>query len=106
MDSRKSELGIFFKPPQLDAGKINATEYFKKCLSREELNKLFPGKVINYVQINFIPNHAYQKGDVLSNMDGMTMMSLEFSDGTKESIRWKEPKPESVSSIKPSTKDD
>jgi hypothetical protein len=105
MDSRKKDVSDFFKPKLSDANVVTAKEYFIKCLGREELNKLFPNKEITYIQIHFIPHHDYLKGDVISNLDGMTMMSLEFSDGTKESIRWKDPKvkcDKSLSTDKPS----
>lgn len=104
MESRKTDPSDFFKSKPSDAD-IAAREYLKKYLSREEINRLFPNKEITYIQINFIPHREYTKGDVISNMDGMTMMTLEFSDGTKASIRWKDPKAESVSLIKPSISD-
>lgn len=64
----------------------------KNHMSRHELNKCFPGKEISYMQVHYIKHQEYQKGDVISNIEGMTVISIEFTDGSKESIRWKDTK--------------
>lgn len=55
----------------------------KKHMGRHELNQFFPGKEISYMQVHYIKHQEYQKGDVIS---------IEFTDGTKESIQWKDTK--------------
>ncbi len=64
----------------------------KNHMSRHELNKFFPGKEISYMQVHYIKHQEYKKGDVMSNFEGMTVISIEFTDGTKESFRWKDTK--------------
>ena len=76
----------------MDSRKAQLVEFFKTHFGRNEIDKLFPGKEVNFIQINYIKHHDYKKGDTFSNLDGMALMTLEFNDGTKEHIRWKDPR--------------
>lgn len=65
-------------------------DYFKSCFSKEKLKELFPEKEIEHIKVTYISDIERTRGDVISNLDGATVVIIEFKDGTSESIRWKD----------------